>query len=154
MFISQFLASYLECTSNAILQANDLHATSFSKWMQHVQTMFVMYEIWKNTTLPRKWYFRFNNYKRLRHVVVVALRNGFWMHVFAFLQHSDNIHLWSVDVLTLFAVENVGSFKAALPIAGECGDMPISKIHCVFKVRKAVLPEMVSLTVCFVLQEQ
>lgn len=49
-------------------------------------------------------------------------------------------------------MENVGLFKAALPIAGERGDMPISKIHCVVKVMKAVLPEMVSLTVCFVLQ--
>lgn len=55
---------HLICTSNAILQANDLHATLFSKWRNmYRDIMFVMYEIWKNM-LPRKWYFWFDNYKK------------------------------------------------------------------------------------------
>lgn len=65
------------------------------------------------------------------------------------------LRLYSLTIrqyITTLGVENVSLFKAALPLAREGGDMPISKICCVFKVMFSDLPEMIRLTVCPVLQ--
>lgn len=110
---------------NAILQANDLHATSFlvNEWNMHRHHVCYVWNMKKNTMLSRKWQ------------VFISIIRKYYMSLWWLLQMDlgyiralsiytifpDNVHMWLDDILTLYAMGNVGLFKADSPVAGGRG---------------------------------